>query len=136
MDPRLGGDTVKPAANRERPQVDLGLVDGRGKQDDVPVDVEDLAYLKVIGVTGSPSTISRRAAPRSQAQISAPEAVYLGTPATRVIQILSVSRNRTDAWPVPGSTARTSSRRWSRLCTAISGPWPSQVTAVRYSNSP
>lgn len=52
MDSRLGRDAIKPAAGRIGPQVPLRLVRGRGEQHDIPVDVEDLAYLKVTGGDG------------------------------------------------------------------------------------
>ena len=68
------------------------------------------------GVTGSPSTSSRRAPSRS-AQVTSARRSSRGTPRTSSTHASSWSRHRSDVPPVTGSTSSTSSSRWSRDCT-------------------
>ncbi len=86
-----------------------------------------------VGVTGTPSTTSRRAPSRSAHVTSRPSGSSAGTPGTISTQSRSLSCERRSVRPVEASASRTSSVRWSRDCTVTSSrSGLTQRTSTRY----
>ena len=85
------------------------------------------------GVTGSPSTRSRRAPSRSAHVTSRPSSSCPGTPGTSSTHASSMSTQRSNDSPVTPSASSTTTVRWSRLCRVTSSRRASiHETLARY----
>ena len=87
------------------------------------------------GVTGTPSTSSRRAPSRSAHVTSAPSARERGTPGTSSTHASSWSSASSSRRAGGRVDRRTSTSRWSRRCTVTSSPASLQCTSARYGNA-
>ena len=88
------------------------------------------------GVTGSPSTSSRRAPSRSAHVTSAPSGRRRGHAGHELDPLRRpCPPSARSVAPVAGSTSSTSTVRWSRRCTVMIRPSSVQCTSARYGNA-
>lgn len=136
------GDLCQPAGP-VRPQADLGrLVRRRAEKHGAGVHVEDLPHLQGRGRDRRRAALGEffRAGdqqPPGPAGVGGPGDPAVagpGAPGTMSSQRSSVSSRSTAVAARAGSAEIKSIRRWSRLCTTISGVSRSQFTVTRYGN--